>query len=92
MFFIEKIILLIIYIYIFQNLDGGYRCGCPDGYKQHAFYNQCVDENECSISPCGTADCENTLGSFKCVCPSGYSFNMALFVCIQVCLYADCAL
>lgn len=28
-----------------QNILGGYRCGCPQGYIQHYQWNQCVGEN-----------------------------------------------
>uniref|UniRef100_A0AAZ3Q2V8 Fibrillin 2b n=1 Tax=Oncorhynchus tshawytscha TaxID=74940 RepID=A0AAZ3Q2V8_ONCTS len=59
-----------------QNMMGGFRCGCPQGYVQHYQWNQCVDENECSgASVCGSASCYNTLGSFKCLCPSGFDFE-----------------
>lgn len=27
-----------------QNVLGGYRCGCPQGYVQHYQWNQCVGE------------------------------------------------
>ena len=27
-----------------QNLLGGYRCGCPPGFTQDFYYNQCVGE------------------------------------------------
>lgn len=27
-----------------QNMMGGYRCGCPQGYVQHYQWNQCVGE------------------------------------------------
>ncbi|XP_026546650.1 fibrillin-2-like, partial [Notechis scutatus] len=68
-----------------QNVLGGYRCGCPQGYIQHYQWNQCVDENECSSSAvCGSASCYNTLGSFKCVCPSGFDFDQALGGCQDV--------
>lgn len=28
-----------------QNILGGYRCGCPQGYIQHYQWNQCVGES-----------------------------------------------
>lgn len=66
-------------------LQGGFGCGCPDGFRRHPYYSQCVDDDECSTATlCGAADCQNTLGSYKCLCPNGYSFNLNLFVCIQV--------
>lgn len=27
-----------------QNMLGGFRCGCPQGYVQHYQWNQCVGE------------------------------------------------
>lgn len=27
-----------------QNMMGGFRCGCPQGYVQHYQWNQCVGE------------------------------------------------
>ncbi len=68
-----------------QNLIGGYRCGCPDGYVLHYYYNQCVDDNECANNPCGTSgNCFNTPGSYRCGCPDGYQFDNKLSICIQV--------
>ncbi|ERE76081.1 fibrillin-2-like protein, partial [Cricetulus griseus] len=69
-----------------QNELGGYRCNCPQGFTQHSQWAQCVDENECALSPtpCGSASCYNTLGSFRCVCPSGFSFNQDLGGCQDV--------
>lgn len=32
-----------------QNILGGYRCGCPQGYIQHYQWNQCV--GECTFLP-----------------------------------------
>ncbi|KAM7331488.1 hypothetical protein ACRRTK_008196 [Alexandromys fortis] len=69
-----------------QNELGGYRCNCPQGFTQHSQWAQCVDEDECALSPmaCGSASCYNTLGSFYCVCPSGFSFNQDLGGCQDV--------
>ena len=63
---------------------GGYRCACPQGYVQHMYYSQCIDENECMQGPCGSANCQNTLGSYSCSCPPGYQFDGQLLVCVQV--------
>ena len=63
---------------------GGYRCACPDGYVQHPYYSQCIDDNECQQSPCGSANCQNMLGSYRCICPDGYQFDGGLLVCVQV--------
>lgn len=30
-----------------QNMLGGYRCGCPQGYVQHYQWNQCVGKSFC---------------------------------------------
>ncbi|XP_023560870.1 fibrillin-3 isoform X3 [Octodon degus] len=69
-----------------QNEVGGYRCSCPHGFTQHSQWAQCVDENECAVSPtaCGSASCHNTLGGFHCVCPSGFDFDEALGGCQDV--------
>lgn len=29
-----------------QNILGGYRCGCPQGYIQHYQWNQCVGKHK----------------------------------------------
>lgn len=63
---------------------GSYRCGCPEGFVQHLYYNQCIDENECNTSPCGDNTCINTIGSYKCGCPDGYQFDGNLQICVQV--------
>lgn len=63
---------------------GAYRCGCPDGFVQHIYHNQCIDENECNASPCGDSTCINTIGSYKCGCPDGYQFDNNLAICVQV--------
>lgn len=71
-----------------QNLIGGYRCGCPEGYVLHYYYNQCVDDNECINSPCGgEGNCFNTPGSYRCGCPDGYQFDNKLQICIQVSVF-----
>lgn len=63
---------------------GSYRCGCPRGYVQHLYQNQCIDENECNDAPCGLNPCTNTLGSYECGCPDGYKFDQSLSNCIEV--------
>nr|CAD7591986.1 unnamed protein product [Timema genevievae] len=66
-----------------QNLVGSFRCACPEGFIQHFYYNECVDDNECAQSPCGTSSCINTYGSFRCGCPEGYQYDSAMLVCVQ---------
>lgn len=73
---------------------GTYRCGCPSGFVQHLYYNQCIDENECNNSPCGDNTCVNTIGSYKCGCPDNYQFDNSLQICVQVspgCVGSPCA-
>ncbi|KAM6961294.1 latent-transforming growth factor beta-binding protein 2-like [Aplochiton taeniatus] len=56
-----------------ENVDGGYRCHCYQGYTNPPDdATQCVDVNECEMSEarCGQALCENADGSFLCICPS----------------------
>lgn len=38
-----------------QNVLGGYRCGCPQGYVQHYQWNQCV--GECGMRALGYWSC-----------------------------------
>jgi hypothetical protein len=70
-----------------QNLVGTFRCACPEGFIQHFYRSECVDDNECNQSPCGSGACYNTFGSYRCGCPDGYQFDTALSVCIQVELF-----
>jgi hypothetical protein len=37
-----------------QNILGGYRCGCPQGYVQHYQWNQCVGECSWLHSTCSS--------------------------------------
>jgi hypothetical protein len=73
-----------------QNLVGTFRCACPEGFIQHFYRSECVDDNECNQSPCGSGACYNTFGSYRCGCPDGYQFDTALSVCIQVELFIWC--
>lgn len=59
------------------NLEGGYRCDCPEGFAGDARSpTGCVDFDECARSPCGRdAHCLNTDGSFRCICPEGRAGN-----------------
>lgn len=59
------------------NLEGGYRCDCPEGFAGDARSpTGCVDFDECARSPCGRdAHCINTDGSFRCLCPEGRAGN-----------------
>lgn len=60
------------------------RCGCPDGYILHPYFNQCMDDNECQKNPCSGGNCFNTPGSYRCGCPDGYQFDHQHNICIQV--------
>ncbi|CAA9998202.1 unnamed protein product [Nesidiocoris tenuis] len=66
------------------STDASYRCGCPEGYRKHSYYNECVDENECEQSPCSFGECINTLGSFKCGCSPGFQYDHAANMCTMV--------
>jgi len=81
----DEIFYIIIVSCLFaQNVAGTFRCACPEGFIQHLYRNECVDDNECNQSPCGSGTCYNTYGSYRCGCPDGYQFDTALSVCIQV--------
>lgn len=59
---------------ICTNLEGSYRCDCPEGFvgDAHSVLG-CTDLDECARTPCGrNAHCINEVGSFKCACPEGF--------------------
>jgi len=64
-----------------KNKFGSYSCECPNGYRKHPYYNQCMDVNECMSSPCGSARCENKAGSYSCTCPDGYQYDNQVAAC-----------
>lgn len=54
-----------------RNLDNGYTCDCPRGYRG----TECkLDLDECAMEePCQNEGvCVNTLGSYRCICPRGF--------------------
>jgi len=68
-----------------ENMDGGYRCYCIDGFTDHVTWSRltvtngefnCVDINECvdNLEICGeNTNCINTVGSYECDCISGFA-------------------
>lgn len=30
-----------------ENMIGGYRCACPEGFRRHYYWNQCVGKCAC---------------------------------------------
>ncbi|XP_074651609.1 fibrillin-3-like [Tubulanus polymorphus] len=66
-----------------RNQIGGYRCRCPNGYKQ--INGQCLDENECNTpGVCGQRSCINMLGSYRCMCPPEARFDSVKLSCDSV--------
>ncbi|XP_003250904.3 fibrillin-2 [Apis mellifera] len=58
------------------NTLGSYRCVCNKGYKADKSGTQCVDINECELTPRPCKyNCQNTEGSFICSCPAGFILN-----------------
>ncbi|VDK53496.1 unnamed protein product [Anisakis simplex] len=56
-----------------NNLPGGYRCDCMQGFKLEPNGHKCIDINECIGHPCSAnANCVNTPGSYSCTCNMGY--------------------
>ncbi|VIO88235.1 Uncharacterized protein BM_BM11652 [Brugia malayi] len=57
-----------------ENIEGSYKCLCPEGYTIEQ--NNCTDINECLSNPCLTDElCFNQLGSYECLttpCPVDY--------------------
>ncbi|XP_065222296.1 fibrillin-2-like [Planococcus citri] len=74
----------------------GQKCAqqCPEGFSKHPYYNECIDNNECLQSPCGSTQCINTIGSYQCVCPDGFAFDDSSMLCVQStsgCLSSQCS-
>jgi hypothetical protein len=59
--------------------DGTFQINdCGIGKTFNETYNECVDINECTNSPCKPSEmCINTDGSYRCAsgCDPGYQFN-----------------
>ena len=60
-----------------ENLIGGYRCLCNEGYKLDFRGKKCIDIDECEDSTiCANGGhCRNFPGTFQCVCPPGRVYN-----------------
>ena len=56
------------------NIQGSFRCSCPDGFRLLPDGKSCEDINECLLrnghGPCQDM-CQNTEGSYKCRCRNG---------------------
>ena len=67
-----------------DNVNGGFKCDCNQGYTVDETGNQCEDVNECAISPgmCGNGECVNVPGGFKCNCDAGFAPSKITKVCI----------
>ncbi|KAF0301310.1 Very low-density lipoprotein receptor [Amphibalanus amphitrite] len=55
-----------------QDLPGGRRCSCPDGYRLAADGTSCQDIDECENPGACSHICINQVGHFKCECHAGY--------------------
>ncbi|XP_071115970.1 fibrillin-2-like [Haliotis cracherodii] len=82
-----------------EDLDGGYRCICNDGYRPDSSGRECSDINECDINLmlCDGGQCRNVPGSYRCICPEGLRFNHATRMCEDMnecetspCVGGDC--
>ncbi|KAI6201251.1 EGF-like domain-containing protein [Aphelenchoides besseyi] len=59
-----------------RNTAGSFECECFEGYERAHNSSQCVDVNECLLSPCDmSAICTNLDGTFRCQCVDGYVGN-----------------
>jgi len=61
---------------ICENILGGYRCACNEGYELHPDARSCLDIDECDLQTddCHQfATCTNTPGSFTCSCDAGFT-------------------
>lgn len=69
-----------------QNMDGSYKCYCPDGYASDDG-KSCTDINECEEPDmCREGTCVNTEGGFKCICPDGFELSGNKKFCVGECL------
>ncbi|XP_071501953.1 fibrillin-1-like [Diadema antillarum] len=69
-----------------ENLDGTFRCICPNGYQISANQRYCEDVDECRTNPnvCQHGTCMNLIGSHTCECYTGYKLSIDGRYCIDV--------
>ncbi|CAN9510484.1 unnamed protein product [Ophioblennius macclurei] len=64
-----------------NDLNIGYNCSCPAGYKLKMDKKMCEDIDECEVPDTCDQICINMLGTFKCDCETGYTIDPATKTC-----------
>nr|XP_006626044.2 PREDICTED: complement component C1q receptor-like [Lepisosteus oculatus] len=57
-----------------DNVNGGVRCECKEGYSLAEDKATCIQIDHCQRSPCEFR-CEQTFESFRCICPEGFQLT-----------------
>ncbi|KAL4228223.1 Fibrillin-1 [Mactra antiquata] len=68
-----------------ENSQGGFYCGCPEGYEE--YWGECFEVDVCTSAPC-VFECLPVGQEYMCGCPPGYQ-SIGEGHCIQTISPAD---
>ena len=54
------------------NNDGGFTCGCDDGYLLNIDGRRCDNIDECASAPCAHGTCTDGIDEYICTCTDGW--------------------